>query len=1222
MHNFIKKMKLLCLRKFNSDATHHVHPTQTNLYTNCYRKIRRHISFFITTIILSLLIACGGGGGDQSPPPGDEVVLPPPGGEGPGGGGGGGGGDGPGGDRINPNLSEVFPLRIETLDASSLMLSWDSVFGAESYQMYSGDRVIATVDHPTTNYRVTGLLPATRYTYRIVACNSLGCTSGDSTSSGTTYRIGGTESFMVATAIGQETPSLNLSWSRIPGAVYYKIFNSTDSEIATVFAPATSHIITGLSSGTRYEYYVIGCYQSEGSEVCGSRQYRQNSIDYAFTLPAIPRSTVAGLGYTAIKISWDGVFGATSYQVHNSEGLVATITPPVTHYAARGLSTGSNYTYSVRACNDSGCSSFASGSAIAMAVRISNANELAAISTDSGSLSGDYVLTENIDLLTIQNWHPIGNRTNKFTGNFDGNGYNISGLGSSGHENAGLFGYIEGASISNLGVLGSSIDSTTITGTGSFSSSTSASPSSGGLVGRAVGSQISNSYAEMEVISSISGHLGGSYLTNPFSSSGGLVGRAEMTQISNSYALVSGGISSSAYNSASAGGLVGNSMNNQISDSYTRVMGVIYAEAYLDRNLFSGSLTSTSSGALVGSTYRDEISNSYAAVKGISAFTYGYNVGVYARGLFGSADISQISNSYYSATTEPSRPEFNNTRRTEDELRGLTAATTGWDNTIWNFGTNADFPTFHPLPTSNIAQPPASVTATELGLTAIRISWEGISNAISYQVHNSSGLVATVIHPATNYTARGLSPNVEYAYRIRACNLSGCFPFSNDASATTGVVIISSAAELAAIFDDRRTLSGDYILNGNIDLPTTPNWRPIGNYINRFTGSFNGNGYNISGVSSSGYEYAGLFGYVENANISNVGVLVGNISATSNAGGLVGMAIDSSISNSYAEVVGSISDASNSGGLVGRAAENSQISNSYAEVVGNISAIYNAGGLIGRADKNSQISNSYAKVMGYISSSSNDDLRTGPGGGAGGLVGYAIDSSISNSYAEVTGSISAKANSGGLVGHARDNPISNSHAVVMGYIFSSSRGGGLVGLAEVSRIRNSYAIVEGNIYSLRGGFLGGLVGFAERSQISNSYALVAGDIYATSGSSRVGGLVGLAEGRQISNSYAVVLGVISSPVTINPSSTPSTAGGLVGMFSASAVKSYYSAMRKSEEGMFTNSFGLSRSLVELRGLIATSARWDGTIWNFGTSSDLPMLFDNPLTSPLPPAFLE
>ena len=1219
MHNFIKKMKLLRLRKFNSDATDYVQstqPTQTNLYSICYRRIRRHISFFITPIILSLLIACGG------------PEIDGPGGDGPGGGGGGGGGDdGPGDDRINPNLSAVLNLRIETLDASSLMLSWDSVSGAESYQVYSGDRLIATVDHPTTSYTATGLLPNTMYAYRVEACNSLDCTNYDFDSFGTTYEIEEVDSYTVAAGIGQGTPSLNVSWSRTPGATYYQIFNATNSKIATVPAPATSHIITDLSSGTRYGYYVKGCYESGGSEVCGNRSFGYfGVIAYAFTLPAIPRATVTGLGYTAIKISWDGVFGATSYQVHNSEGLVATITPPVTHYAAHGLSTDINYTYSIRACNSSGCSAFASGSAIAMAVRISNANELAAISTDRSSLSGDYVLTESIDLSAIPNWHPIGNYTHKFTGNFDGKGYNISGLGSSGHENAGLFGYIEGASISNLGVLGSSIDSTTITGTGSFSSSTSASPSSGGLVGRAVGSQISNSYAEMEVISSISGHLGGSYLTNPFSSSGGLVGRAEMTQISNSYALVSGGISSSAYNSASAGGLVGNSMNNQISDSYTRVMGVIYAEAYLDRNLFSGSLTSTSSGALVGSTYRDEISNSYAAVKGISAFTYGYNVGVYARGLFGSADISQISNSYYSATTEPSRLEFNNTRRTEDKLRGLTAATTGWDNTIWNFGTNADFPTFHPLPASNIAQPPASVTATELGLTAIRISWEGISNAISYQVHNSSGLVATVIHPATNYTDSGLSPNVEYAYRIRACNLSGCSLFSNDASATTGVVIISSAAELAAIFDDRSALSGDYILTGNIDLPTTPNWRPIGNYINRFTGSFNGNGYNISGVSSSGYEYAGLFGYVENANISNVGVLVGNISATSNAGGLVGMAIDSSISNSYAEVVGSISDASNSGGLVGRAAENSQISNSYAEVVGNISAIYNAGGLIGRADENSQISNSHAVIMGYISSSSNDDLRTGPGGGAGGLVGYAIDSSISNSYAEVTGSISAKANSGGLVGHARDNPISNSHAVVTGDIyatFGSSRVGGLVGLAEVSRIRNSYAIVEGNIYSLRGAsFLGGLVGYVRDNPISNSYALVTGDIYATSGSSRVGGLVGLAEGRQISDSYAVVLGVISSPVTINPSSTPSTAGGLVGMFSASAVNSYYSAMRKSGEGVFSNSFGLSRPLVVLRELTATSSRWDGAIWDFGTDNDLPMLFDNPLTSPLPPAFLE
>ena len=415
-------------------------------------------------------------------------------------------------------------------------------------------------------------------------------------------------------------------------------------------------------------------------------------------------------------------------------------------------------------------------------------------------------------------------------------------------------------------------------------------------------------------------------------------------------------------------------------------------------------------------------------------------------------------------------------------------------------------------------------------------------------------------------------------------NTSGEYTLSFVAQET----MIQTIADLENV---RNNLDGDYILAANIDLSSIDNWQPIGDdSANSFTGSFDGQGYQISGLNSSSYQYAGMFGVVSDGSISNLGVLVGTISASSSgdsyAGGLVGRADDSPISDSYVIVAGNISSSSgdsSAGGLVGRASS-SPISNSYAVVEGNISS-------------------SSSSSSGFVESS------------AGGLVGWAL-APISNSYAVVEGNISSSSSSsssssivhsraGGLVG--RTNSISNSYAVVGGNISSSAAGGsgpnsfagGLSG--SVDAISNSYAVVGGNISSSSTffSFIGGLVGWASDSVISNSYAVVGGDISSSSGSSSAGGLVGFESSSSISNSY-------------------------------------YSASRKSSEGNFTNTEGTSQTVAQLRSLTATGTGWmafydassapahalitdtsatfatgDRRLWHFGDNAQLPILNPSP-----------
>ncbi len=500
-----------------------------------------------------------------------------------------------------------------------------------------------------------------------------------------------------------------------------------------------------------------------------------------------------------------------------------------------------------------------------------------------------------------------------------------------------------------------------------------------------------------------------------------------------------------------------------------------------------------------------------------------------------------------------------------------------------------------------------NITITASGGTTVTIA---VTDATQVSV---AGAVVT-INPTEALTLTTYVLTVPAgAFQDLAGNSAGEYTLS---FVTQETIMIQTIADLDNV---RNNLAGDYVLAANIDLSSIDNWQPIGDEANPFTGSFDGQDYQISGLNSSGYQYAGLFGYVDGGSISNLGVLVGTISFTSS----------------------SSSGESSAGGLVGRA-NNSPISDSYVIVGGNISSSSSfstyAGGLVGRAN-NSPISDSYVIVGGNISSSSY----------AGGLVGFAhFSSSISNSYVVVAGSIVADTYAGGLVGLVILAPISNSYAVVGGNISSSSSSAGglvgnLVGNTVSISISNSYAVVGGDISSPSAfsTYAGGLVGRGQMIiSISNSYAVVGGNISSSSssGNSNAGGLVAnLLAASSISNSYAVVEGNISA--SSSDPDADSFAGGLVGRARDTPPlisNSYYSASRQSSEGSFDNTEGTSQTVAQLRSFTATGTGWmafydassapahalitdtsvtfatgDRRLWHFGDNAQLPIINPSP-----------
>ena len=355
--------------------------------------------------------------------------------------------------------------------------------------------------------------------------------------------------------------------------------------------------------------------------------------------------------------------------------------------------------------------------------------------------------------------------------------------------------------------------------------------------------------------------------------------------------------------------------------------------------------------------------------------------------------------------------------------------------------------------------------------------------------------------------------------------------FGGGSGTASDPYIISNAQQLAYLaymVNDGDSYSGKYFeQTANIDL-SAYYWEPIGRSQSYpFSGNYTANPFGVitNLYIKSDYNYTGLFGYVENATISNIGISSGYIEGRLYTGGLVGFAFGTITISDCSNSADISSSGYNAGGLVGNMGSDTTITNCYntGDVTIKSTSYSYTGGLVGKTGSDTTITNCY---------NTGDVTDTSSTSSAGGLVGHAVgDVTITNNYN--TGNVTSTSTSS-----------------------NSSHAGGLVGGVEsftTITIENNYN--TGNVTSTTSSlsYAGGLVGFAFRdTTITNSYNT--GNVTGTSTStsySYTGGLVG-----NISD------GSLSCCHNIGDISPPSSAyvGAIVGRQSISSVtftKCYY-----------------------------------------------------------------
>jgi hypothetical protein len=241
-------------------------------------------------------------------------------------------------------------------------------------------------------------------------------------------------------------------------------------------------------------------------------------------------------------------------------------------------------------------------------------------------------------------------------------------------------------------------------------------------------------------------------------------------------------------------------------------------------------------------------------------------------------------------------------------------------------------------------------------------------------------------------------------------------------------IAISTPQELALIGNDAAyPLNEDYYLANDIDFAAgggvdtngaaAGNFTPIGDITDPFVGKFDGNGHKISGLNVSTYvpddtAFAGLFGVIFDADISNLGIVDGSFMAKGDdafAGSIAGGIVNyesSSITNCYStskvtalsvSLTGNSFIESVAGGLVG------YVVNSGDSLSLTVTGCYNAGPVTASTEDSPGMSKAYAGgIIGaitcadaesvYITNCYNTGTITAYTGGdahAGGLIGLA-----------------------------------------------------------------------------------------------------------------------------------------------------------------------------------------------------------------------------------------
>ena len=144
---------------------------------------------------------------------------------------------------------------------------------------------------------------------------------------------------------------VKISWNKSNGAEKYRIYyKGSKGWTRMVDTTSTSYIDKDVSSGKNYTY-TVRCINSSATKFTSGYDSKGKSVKYI----SAPKITKAESVDGGVKISWNKSNGAEQYRVYykGSKGWTRMVDTTSTSYIDKDVSSGKNYTYTVRCLNKS-----------------------------------------------------------------------------------------------------------------------------------------------------------------------------------------------------------------------------------------------------------------------------------------------------------------------------------------------------------------------------------------------------------------------------------------------------------------------------------------------------------------------------------------------------------------------------------------------------------------------------------------------------------------------------------------------------------------------------------------------------------------------------------------------------------------------------------------------------------------------------------------------------
>ena len=237
---------------------------------------------------------------------------------------------------------------------AGVYVEWSKVTGSTGYIVYrkSGNGSwsrIADVKNGNTCWVDGKAVSGTTYVYTVRAYK--GSEMSDWVSTKTIKRV----SDATMSSATNTTSGITIKWAKVNGATDYTIYRRTSNTGWTLYefinkGTTTSFTDKAVKSGTTYDYTVVaysGSVRSDWHNYKSCKRLSDPTVSSASNITA------------GVQVKWAKTAGATGYVVYRKTGTgswsrLATIkSGSTTSYTDKSAKSGTNYSYTVRACNGS-----------------------------------------------------------------------------------------------------------------------------------------------------------------------------------------------------------------------------------------------------------------------------------------------------------------------------------------------------------------------------------------------------------------------------------------------------------------------------------------------------------------------------------------------------------------------------------------------------------------------------------------------------------------------------------------------------------------------------------------------------------------------------------------------------------------------------------------------------------------------------------------------------